>query len=224
MVVTFVTSSNPKSVKHLDNRRLNKQRVEAQQILDTLLSNTIVKVDNKTKGWVNHPSVLMWTGHTDALKVYINCCIRQWLKRGKSCQLQPYLDVDEDIVEWPWWFTWPLLHLSHKCSLLRKDPGYYGSRFVLTTEETEWLQYGYVWPSKLQNIDITRTYAPSEVCVSIGAGAPAQYRWTIDEVSQWHKNRLVNPRTGRTISKDAKTGVYKDIEKAYKYYVSVGEL
>jgi len=212
MVVTFVTSSSPKSVKHLDNLRLNKQRVEAQQILD-MLSN-----GNRN----NHPSVLMWVGHADALKVYINHCIHQWLKRGKHCTLQPYTDVDESTVEWPWWFTWPLLHLSHKCSLLRKDPEYYSKQFTLSKKEQEWLQYGYIWPSKLNEIDVLHPYLPSEVCSAIGSGAPAQYRWSVEDVSKWDDDRSRNPHTGRTIKSTG--GIYKDLEKAYKYYDRQGLL
>lgn len=209
MVVTFVTSSDPSSVGDLDNARLNKQCVEANQILDTLLG--------KSKGWSNHPAVLMWRGHTDALKVYINNCIRQWIRRGKRCDLQEY-EIDEDTVQWPWWYTWPLFHLSHKCSLLRKKPEYYASRFTLTPDEKRWMDHGYIWPSKLPVIDIMLSYEPEQVCVPIGAGAPAQYRWTREDTERWNANRLVNPRTGRAIKAGAKTGIYRDIEKAYNYY------
>jgi hypothetical protein len=189
--------------------------VEAQQILDMLLDKSKKR---------NHPAVLMWVGHTDALKVYINHCIRQWLKRGKNCQLQEYNDVDEDTVVYPWWFTWPQLHLSHKCSLLRKDPEYYSEKFTLTTKESKWLLHGYIWPSKLEAIDINRRYKPEQVCVPIGSGAPAQYRWSVNEVIVWNKNRLVNPRTGRAIKAGTKTGIYNDIEKAYNYYLDEGKL
>lgn len=216
MVVTFVTSGHPSCVGDLDNRRLNKQRIEAKQILDTLLGTGTRK---------NHPSVLMWTGHTDALKVYINHCIRTWLGRGKHCELVEYTDVDENTVVYPWWFTWDALHLSHKCSLLRKEPNYYTGIFSLKELEKEWLQHGYIWPSRLQGVmDTTKQYTPAEVCSPIGAGAPAQYRWSIDETRKWSMNKLVNPRTGRAIKKDAKTGVYKDIERAYNHYVDEGLL
>lgn len=209
-MVTFVTSSDPSSVKHLDNARLNKQRVEANQILDTLTG--------MSKGWSNHPAVLMWRGHTDALKVYINHCIRAWIGRDKKCELEEY-DIDEANVVWPWWYTWPLFHLSHKCSLLRKNPGYYDTRFVLTLEEKKWLEHGYIWPSKLAiTIDVKHPYGPQDVCVPIGAGAPAQYRWSKEETEKWNSNRSVNPRTGRAIKPGAKTGIYQDIEKAYNYY------
>jgi Pyrimidine dimer DNA glycosylase/2-cysteine adaptor domain len=211
MVVTFVTSSHPSCVAVLDSRRLNKQRVEAQQILDVLLSG----------GKRNHPAIHMWRGHTDALKVYINYCIREWRARGGACKLDEY-EIEEDEVEFPWWFAWRPLYVSHRCSLIRKDPEYYTDKLRLKKSEKVWLDHGYVWPSKLKNIDITRKYSPEEVCVPIGSGAPAQYRWSVEEVRKWKKDKLVNPRTGRAIKKDAKTGLYKDIEKAYNHYVSSG--
>jgi hypothetical protein len=58
-----------KSFEVLDYRRLGKQRVEAMQILNILLS------DKKSGGWVNHPAVKMWRGYEDALCVYMNMCI-----------------------------------------------------------------------------------------------------------------------------------------------------
>jgi hypothetical protein len=33
-----------------------------------------------------------------------------------------YTINNENEVEFPWWFSWDKLHLSHKCSLLRKKP------------------------------------------------------------------------------------------------------
>ena len=49
-------------------------------------------------------------------------------------------------------------------------------------------------------------------------GAPAQYRWTLEEVLEWKNNKTVNPKTGKTINPKSKTGVYSDVKKAYGYY------
>lgn len=214
MVVTFVFSSNPKSIKYLDDKRLNKQRIEANQILNTLLGNS--------KGWANHPAVKMWDGYEDALKVYINHCIRAWLKRGKNCTLEEY-EIDEDEVEWPWWYGWKDLHLSHKANLLRKKPEYYEEIFPLKDKEKVWLDHGYIWPHKIskkirRGVLEGERYAPAKVCDPIGTGAPAQYRWTIEDIEKWRDNRKVNPKTGKAINPDAKTGIYQDIYKAYRYY------
>jgi len=60
---TFLPLANfQSSVRCLDWRRLNKQRVEARQILNA----------NRThNGWSNHPAVRMWRGHDECLKKYM---------------------------------------------------------------------------------------------------------------------------------------------------------
>jgi len=214
MVVTFVFSSDPAKIRKLDKKRLNKQRIEANQILDT--------ITGKSKGWQNHPAVKMWIGHENALKVYINNCIRAWRDLGYNCALEEY-EIDETDIDWPWWYTWKPLHLSHKCSLLRKNPEHYEKIFKLSKTEKEWLNHGYIWPSKLnkkilKGIDDGKTFKPIEICDPIGMGAPAQYRWTLEEVLEWKNNKTVNPKTGKTINPKSKTGVYSDVKKAYGYY------
>ena len=230
MVNTFITGPSPRSVKNLDKRRLNAQRKEAYQILTTLKAKRKAEKRGETVkiGYDNHPATLMWKGYEEALKVYINNCIKYFIRRGGSTVMER-LKVDKDKVIWPWWFTWESLHLSHKCSLLRKDPHYYSKIFKLTREEKVWMKYGYIWPTDLSERQVARikrgkVYPPEDVCRVIGTGAPAQYRWSIKEVKQWKKNKTVNPKTGRTISSTAKTGVYKDIKKAYDYYDRNDEL
>ena len=74
---TFLPYPNfEKSIKTLDYRRLGKQRVEAFQILNILLNRT------KSSAWRNHPAVLMWRGYENALKIYLNLCISEWISRG----------------------------------------------------------------------------------------------------------------------------------------------
>ena len=226
MVNTFVTSSSPRCVRHLDDKRLNKQRVEACQILDVLEGRST------SKGWINHPATLMWKGHTEALKIYINCCIYYWKKRGKNCNLNKF-EVDEENVEWPWWFKWKDLHLSHKCSLLRKKPDYYEDIFELDEDEMEFMYHGYIWPTDISKSTKTKIvngikngtlkrFEPNKVCRPIGTGAPPQWRWSLDEVNTWLEDKNVNPKTNRKISSKSKNGIYSDMEKAYNYYVSEG--
>ena len=62
-----------KTAKCLDYKRLGKQRVEAKQILNILLDRT------ETKGWRNHPAVLMWVGYENALKIYYNMILDEWI-------------------------------------------------------------------------------------------------------------------------------------------------
>lgn len=113
---TFLPYKNfVKSAECLDYRRLGKQRVEAFQILNAL--------DGKSKGWVNHPATRMWRGYEDALKLYHNVCIEEWVKRGYKNTMQ-LKDVPEDL-EMPWWLGDEKLHASHRSKLLEKDFDYY---------------------------------------------------------------------------------------------------
>lgn len=213
MVVTFVTSSNLKECAQvLDNKRLGKQRVEAKQILDI--------IEGKSGGFAHHPIVEMWRCYPDALKLYINAMIDEWVERGFKNTMEKY-DVDD--VKYPWWFNWKYLHLSHKCSLMRKNPDHYKSIFVLSETEKVYLQHGYIWVSKLSHEIIVRAkngskFSPEEICSPIGAGAPAQYRWTKEEVEKWILNKNVNPKTGKKINPESKSGIAADIRKAAKYY------
>ena len=65
-----------KSAEVLDYKRLGKQRVEALQI------HNIVSGKRTTGGWINHPAVKMWRGYMDALALYHNTMIDEWVSRG----------------------------------------------------------------------------------------------------------------------------------------------
>ena len=107
------------TARTLDDKRLGKQRVEALQIL-----NVITKPDY-VGGWVNHPAVNMWRGYEDALKIYTNCMIIEWQRRGYQNTMQ-YYDV-YGVIAFPWWLGDPRIHDSHKSNLLRKYPEYYST-------------------------------------------------------------------------------------------------
>ena len=107
------------SLQALDWRRLGKQRVEAHQILNVLLERT------DTKGWRNHPITKMWKGYEDALKMYFNLCVEEWVYRGYNNTM-----VLEDVpeypgIKYPHWLGNKSFHSSHRANLLRKDYDYY---------------------------------------------------------------------------------------------------
>jgi hypothetical protein len=108
------------SMRVLDNRRLGKQRSEALTILRI--------VDGRTdkKGWRKHPAVLMWRGHTECLKLYLNSCLEQWMLKGFKNTI-PFENVDRRRLKYPWWLGREELHSSHRANLLRKDPDFYGA-------------------------------------------------------------------------------------------------
>lgn len=218
MVNTFVISSDLKEcAKALDKVRLNRQCQEARVIIDNL--------KNKGKK-CTHPAEKMWYGHVPALKLYYNVFLRQWIKKGGMTSFDYYeIDDDEDI-EFPWWFEWDIFHTIHKYSLMRKMPSYYHFDDI-PDEYTIFKDLGYLWPSDLDKSTIRKICNDrlsikeiASLCRPIGTGAPAQYRWTKEEVDIWVKDKTHNPKTGRQISSTSKTGIYADLTKAYNHYYS----
>ena len=105
------------SLRVLDWRRLGKQRVEAHQVLNVLLGRT------ETKGWRNHPITKMWVGYEDALKLYFNLCVQEWVNRGYNNNM--LLEDIPDTIKYPNWLGNDLFHSSHRANLLRKDSEFY---------------------------------------------------------------------------------------------------
>ncbi len=115
---TFLPYPNiKKSLKVLDSQRLGKQRVESFQILNVILNRT-----NK-KGWKNHPAVKMWKNHPNALKLYFNEAVKQWISRGYVNNMK--LEKIRGKIIMPKWFGSRKFHSSHRSNLLRKNKKYY---------------------------------------------------------------------------------------------------
>ena len=132
--MTFVVSRNlQECAKSLDYKRLGKQRVEAYQILKTLRGHS--------HGWKNHPSVKMWKGYENALGLYMNAMIDEWVHRGyKNTMLKE--ELYGVTIKFPWWFDWKPLHDSHKASLNRKNPLFYNFQV-----DECFMNHGYIWPT-----------------------------------------------------------------------------
>lgn len=62
------------SARVLDAKRLGKQRVEVIQVV-----RAITQPDY---GWANHPAVLMWKGHEEALGRYGIVMCNVWTELG----------------------------------------------------------------------------------------------------------------------------------------------
>jgi hypothetical protein len=110
------------SVRVLDYKRLGKQRVETFQVLNILLNRTT------TKGWRNHPVTRMWSGYEEALKLYQNFTIQEWIRRGYNNTMQ-LEEIDMKHIFLPPWFGNKEFHRSHRSNLLRKDAEYYSQYF-----------------------------------------------------------------------------------------------
>ena len=121
------------SVRVLDYRRLGKQRVETFQVLNILLERT------ESKGWRNHPVTRMWTGYEEALKLYQNHTIAEWMNRGYKNNMA-FEEIDSSAIVMPPWFGSEDFHRSHRSNLLRKNYEYYSQWF----NEPSDLEY--LWP------------------------------------------------------------------------------
>ena len=99
------------SASVLDWRRLGKQRVEGMQIINAINNP-------KKQGWQNHPATIMWTPYVNALKLYTNVIILEWIKRGYNNNMELY---DFNNLEKPHWLGKEEFHSSHRANLLRKD-------------------------------------------------------------------------------------------------------
>lgn len=120
------------SAKALDSRRLGKQRVEAWQIWLCL------KMPNR---WKNHPAVRMWSGYEDALAMYMNAMIDEWVARGFHNNMRK-LPHDPN-AEMPPWLGDPRFHRAQQSNLVRKDPAFYGPQFPDVAPDLL-----YFWPTK----------------------------------------------------------------------------
>jgi hypothetical protein len=139
-----------RSARSLDPRRLGKQRVEALQVLRGLTWPGY--------GWRHHPAVKMWAGYEEALVRYGLDVCDVWCAAGRADTCAVTLATDlaaacgivevrlqQDLAsvgELPPWLGREDLHLSHRLSLLRKDPEFYQPIFGDLPPDLP-----YVWPS-----------------------------------------------------------------------------
>lgn len=132
----------------LDYRRLNKQKLEAMQIINAIemrklgIDKIYIVKEKKYKavGWYNHPATVTWENYVPALKMYCNVMIKEWIRRGYKNTMKLY-DIKEPIIIPPFIGN-EKLHASHRSNLLRKDYGYY-SKFGWTEPD----DLPYYWPN-----------------------------------------------------------------------------
>ena len=78
----LATTDYSKQAEVLDNRRLNKQALEAWQILMVLVELDPAGQHRTPKGWRSHPAVKMWKGYEQALLEYLLAMVAEWHRRG----------------------------------------------------------------------------------------------------------------------------------------------
>ena len=116
----------------LDNKRLNKQIVEAYQMINGQ--------------WPNHPCSKMWANNIKELKFYFDCCLDSWKNSRKKQHKFEFYYLDHD-GEYPKWINNTLIFLTHRVNLLRKDFEWY-SQFNWEYEIQNLVTFpeGYFWP------------------------------------------------------------------------------
>ena len=148
-MMTFTPYSGfEQSLRTLDTKRLGKQRVEVIQIVRALTVPGYA--------WSSHPAVLMWKGYEEALGRYGLTACAVWTERGfgDSCAATIVADLRAagvaGIREYaelaaagalPRWLFDEAVLVSHRSSLLRKNPEHYGPLFPGTPPDID-----YVWP------------------------------------------------------------------------------
>ncbi len=149
-VQTFLPyASYTKSARHLDNKRLGKQRVECKQLLLALGRPIGFHVPGRA-GWQNHPATRMWRGYEDALMLYSFAMCMEWRRRGFKDNLagefayafaKQGVTNAEAVILRPAWASTEEIYASHRSNLLRKDKVFYGK---FGWQEPDNLPY--VWP------------------------------------------------------------------------------
>ena len=130
----FIVGSPFETAMALDSRRLNKQIIECQQILDAL---------NGKKAWSNHPCTLQYAGHERWLMNYMSCLLRY--RSGeieRAATSSEWCDLDRPPFHTEEFFT------QMKRRLYTKDKNHYAEWAHLGTSEVnhyfvdgEWRYY-----------------------------------------------------------------------------------
>jgi hypothetical protein len=163
---TFITHSlNSMCARVLDDRRLNKQRVEAKQIL--------IALSNPDYGWRNHPAVRMWKGRERWLASYGWHMCYEWKHIRRKRDDANLLGFFYSHVPREWFkfdYEFPAmgysssahtdcilaseqLILSHRSNLIRKFPEHYRKFWPDVPDNLP-----YFWP---YNVPIPKDYAYS---------------------------------------------------------------
>lgn len=120
----------------LDNKRLNKQILEADVLID-LLDGV------KDNSWKNHPAYKMWIDYPNTLRYYRNVMLKEWLDRGKNSNR--IFRTYNSSIKYPDFLYDERVIQSHRTNLLNKLPEHYN--------QFGWHNYniqGYFWPCEVK--------------------------------------------------------------------------
>lgn len=123
----FIVGSPLETARALDKKRLNKQIIECQQILDAL--------DGK-KAWSNHPCTIQYREHRTWLVLYMACL--NYYRRGNYFMADFTSQVLEDAKSEAPHFHTEEFFTQIKRRLYTKDPIHYAQWADLGTSEENW--------------------------------------------------------------------------------------
>lgn len=141
----------------LDNKRLNKQLLEARQILNILVQGH--------GGWYNHPAVQQWKGYEPYLFKYIKAIKRECKIRGIAYEKN--YDVCKQLIEQvetplikPWWWSDKEIKtrilITHRARLYEKDSDHYRQYKEYVRQANSQVcceRCNYCWPAHLKKGD-----------------------------------------------------------------------
>lgn len=143
-MITFLPDpSFSMSAAFLDNKRLWKQVLEADQIYRI--------IGGEVSHHAQHPAVLMWEGYEEALLQYRDHVMYEWMERRLSSPPSIRLYQMQGIKSPPWLGD-DRIHKSHQAALLAKNFDHY-RKFGWHQEGVEPMDLTkkplpYFWPTK----------------------------------------------------------------------------
>lgn len=159
---TFMPSMDfAETAEVLDKQRLNKQALEAWQIMMCNLQLDPEGNHREPKGWYNHPAVIMWRGHEKALLDYIRAMVSEWILRGYKSTILDKAEatfvrgLEGGLVAYPhgdlpmWAIDDDLsarVASSHRTALLNKNYQWYSKFGWPEDTGSQPEEYEYVWP------------------------------------------------------------------------------
>lgn len=156
--ITIPTADFSATARSLDRLRLNKQALEAWQIMMTNLAMDPDGNYREPRGWRNHPAVKMWRGYEIALFNYIKAMADEWTYRGYSTSILDKAEstinkaIDQNLIftyDLPYWVKdvslYSQIASSHRNALLVKDYNWYSQFNWPEDLGTRPDNYEYVW-------------------------------------------------------------------------------
>jgi hypothetical protein len=144
----FSTCANFQQIADcLDNKRLQKQKIEIFQILKCL------SLGEKAVGWKNHPAVLMVKGFEPffieyGLTIADKCIAKGWKDTIKP-RLEDFKSIFNNPVTPPWYWGDERFHGSHRANLIFKNYEHYKQfNWPEIKDYKASIKPQYFWPTK----------------------------------------------------------------------------